>query len=83
MEALVERFGGVGNDALHVGLVGLDEINCGNVVNGLAILVDEGVEGDAVLAEVLDVDQRGEDVLAELVVDEDLVDLFVRGSGGV
>ena len=27
--------------------------------------------------------QEGEDVLAELVVDEDLVDLFVRGSGGV
>ena len=83
MEALVERFGRVRNDALHVGNVGLDEINRGNVVNRFSILVDEEVEGHAVLAEVLDVDQWGKDVLAELVVDEDLVDIFVRGSGGV
>lgn len=80
MEALVEGSRSVRNDALHVGLVRLNEIDSGNVVNGFAILVDEEVEGDAVLAEVLDVDQGGEDVLAELVVDEDLVHFLVGRS---
>jgi len=82
VEALVECFRRVRNDALHVGLVRLDEVHRRNVVNGLAILVDEEVEGYAVLAEVLDVDQGGENVLAELIVDEDLVHFLVGRAGG-
>jgi len=51
-------------------------------MHGFAILVDEEVERYAVLAEVLNVDQGGEDVLAELVVDEDLVHFLVGRAGG-
>lgn len=80
METLIERFGRVRNDALHIGLIRLNEINGRNIVNGFAIFVDEEVEGDAVFAKILDVDQRGENVLAELVVYEDLVDFLVRRS---
>lgn len=81
VEGIVERSGGVGGDAVNVGLSGSDEVDGGDVVDGLAVLVDEEVEGNAVLAEVLDVDQGREDVLAELVEDQDLVHLFVRRSG--
>lgn len=81
VEGIVERSGGIGSDAVNVGLSGSDEVDGGDVVDGLAVLVDEEVEGNAVLAEVLDVDQRREDVLAELVEDQDLVHLFVRRSG--
>lgn len=78
VEGVVERLGGVGDDPVDVGLSGLDEVDGGDVADGFAVLVDEEVEGDSVFAEILDVDERGEDVLAVLVVDQDLVDFLVR-----
>lgn len=80
MESVVEGTRGIGDDPLDVGRVGLHEVHGGDVVNRLPILVDEEVEGHAVLAQVLHVDQWGEDVLAELVVDQNLVCFFVRRS---
>lgn len=45
-----------------------------------SVLVNEKVKGYAMLAEVLNMDQRGKNVLAELVVDQYLVHLFVCGA---
>lgn len=81
VEGVVERSGSVGEDALHIGRRGLEEVDGGNVVNGIAILIKEKVEGDAMLTQVLDVDQRRQYILAEPIVDQDLVDLLVRRSG--
>lgn len=83
MESLVEGARRVGDDSLDVGLIWLNEVNGRDVVNGFAIFVDEEVEGDAVFTKVLDVDQRGEDVLAKLVVDQNLVRFFVCRSSCV
>ncbi|KAI8565829.1 hypothetical protein RHMOL_Rhmol03G0291800 [Rhododendron molle] len=55
LERIVERSGG-GGDEVDVGQNGLDEVDYGDVVDGLVVLVDEEVEGNAVLPEILDVD---------------------------
>lgn len=83
MKGIVERFRGVGNDPLDVEVIRADKIHSGDIVNGLAVFVDEEVEGNAVLAEVLHVDERRENVLAEFVVDQNLVHLFVCCSAWV
>lgn len=83
MKGVVQKLGGVGNDALDVGVGWLDKVDGRNVVDWFAILVDEEVEGDAVLAEVLYVDERRQYVLAETVVDEDLVHLLVGCPTGI
>ncbi|KAG5564854.1 hypothetical protein RHGRI_000897 [Rhododendron griersonianum] len=43
------ELGGGGGDEVDVGLSGLDEVDYGDIVDGLAVLVDEEVEGNAVL----------------------------------
>ena len=45
-----------------------------------SILVNEKVKGYTMLAEVFNMDQRGKDVLAELVVDQDLVHVFISST---
>lgn len=80
MQRIVKGIGGVGDDAVDIVGSRLNEVESGDVGDGLAVLVDEEVKGDAVLAEVLDVDEGREDVLAEAIVDQDLVDLLVVGS---
>lgn len=57
VEGVIEMARYVGGEALEVGGRGADEVDSGDVGNGLAILVDEEIEGDAMLAQVLDVDQ--------------------------
>lgn len=44
----------------------------------LPILIDEEIEGYAVLPKILHVDQWGKYVLAKLVVDQDLIHFLVR-----
>ena len=82
MEGIVEGIGGVEDDAADVVGSGLDEVEGRDVEDGLAVLVDEEVKGNAVLAEVLDVDEGRKDVLAEAIVDQDLVDLLVVAGAG-
>lgn len=77
MEAIIERAGGVSNDPLNVGMAGLDKVHSGNIVNGFAVLVNEEVKGHTMLTKVLNMDQWGEYVLAKLIIDQDLVHLFV------
>ena len=60
VEGCVERGGGVCGDAVGVGLGGAEEVDGGGVGDLLARLVDGEVEGDAVLAEVGDAEQRRE-----------------------
>lgn len=62
---------------MDVGLSGLNEVNSRDVADGFAVFVNEEVERDTVFTQILDVDQRRKDVLAELVVDQDLVDFLV------
>lgn len=80
VEGVIKRSGGVGHDALHVMRCRLEEVDGGDVVDGIPILIDEEIERDSVLPQILDVDQRREYILAESVVDQDLVDLLVRRS---
>lgn len=82
MKGIVEGIGGVKDDAAEVVGSWLDEVEGGDVGDGLAVLVDEEVKSDAVLAEVLDVDEGRKDVLAEAIVDQDLVDLLVVAGAG-
>lgn len=65
---------------MEVGGSRADEVDGGDVGDGLARFVDEEEESDAVLAEVFDVDERRENVLGRFVVDQDLVYLFVCHS---
>lgn len=58
MERIIKRVRGVGNDALNVEVSRSDEIDSRNIVNGLAILVNEEIESNAVLTEILHVNQR-------------------------
>lgn len=57
MEGVVQRARCVGDDPLEVVVGGLNEVHGGDVVNGVAILVDEEVECDTVFAKILDMDQ--------------------------
>lgn len=82
MERVVEGPRGVGDDAVHIWRGGLEEVDSWDVVDGIAILIKEEVEGDTMLTQVLDVDQGGEYVLAKSVVDQDLVDVLVCGTSG-
>lgn len=83
MECVIESSGGVGDDTLNVMRRRLEEVHRGDIVHRVPILVEEEVEGDAMLAQVLDMDERREYVLAKPVVDQDLVHLFVSVSTGV
>lgn len=83
MKGIVEGIGGVKDDAAEVVGSWLDVVEGGDVRDGLAVLVDEEVKSDAVLAEVLDVDEGRKDVLAEAIVDQDLVDLLVVAGAGI
>lgn len=82
VEGVVKRSGGVRDDALHVMRRGLEEVYGGDVVYGIAILINEEIEGDAMLTQVLNVDQWRQYVLAKSIVDQHLVDLLVRRSSG-
>jgi hypothetical protein len=84
VEGCVERGGGVCGDAVGVGLGGTEEVDGGGVGDLLARLVDGEVEGDAVLAEVSDAEQRREQREAEGVQHQDLVHLLflLRGRAG-
>lgn len=78
VEGVVEGDRGIAGDAADVGRGGLEEVDGGNVGDRLAIrLIDEEVKGDSVLSKVLNMDQRGENVSAELVHDQDLVNLLL------
>lgn len=59
MEGIIKRLGGISNDTLYIKMGGLDEVDSRNIMDGLAILIDKEVEGNAVFTEVLDVNQRG------------------------
>lgn len=59
VKIIVKRAGGIGNDPLNIGRGGLEEIDGRDVMDGLAVLVDEEVKGNPMFAQILDVDQRG------------------------
>lgn len=80
MEGVIERSGGVGDDSLQVLRRRLEEVDGRYIVDGIPILINEKIEGDSVLAQILDMDQGREYVLAESVVDQDLVNLLVGRS---
>lgn len=77
MEAIIEQAGGVSNDPLNVGMAGLDKVDCRHIRDGFSVLVNEEEKGHTMLSKVLNMDQWGEDVLAILIIDQDLIDLFV------
>lgn len=80
MEGIVKRSGAVGDDVLNVLRRRTEEVDGGDVVDGIPILIDEEIERDSVLPQILNVDQRRQYILAESVVDQDLVDLLVCRS---
>lgn len=43
LEGIVERSRGIGDDSLNVEVSGLDEVDGGDIVDRLAVLVDEEV----------------------------------------
>lgn len=78
MEGIIEPSGGVSDDALHILRRRAEEVDGGDVVDGIPILIDEEIERDSVLPQILNVDQRRQYILAESVVDQDLVNLLIR-----
>lgn len=80
VEGVVEAAAGVGGDPFNVVGSGTDEVDGGDVGHLLSLLVDAEVEGDAMLPEVVDADQRREDAATEGIHDQDLVHLLVRAS---
>lgn len=78
MEGIIKPSGGVSDDALHVLRRRTEEVDGGDVVDGIPILIDEEIERDSVLPQILNVDQRRQYILAESVVDQDLVNLLIR-----
>lgn len=82
MEGVVKPSGSVGDNTMHVVRRRLEEVDGGDVVHRIPILIKEKVEGDSMLTQVLNVDQWGQYILAESIVDQDLVDLLVRRSTG-
>ena len=75
MVRLVEPRGEVGADARDVVRGRPDEVHGRHVVDGLPLVVQTQVQGDAVPAELVDANQRGDHVEAVAIHHQDLVHL--------
>ena len=77
MEVIVDGIRGIRDDSFNVLLGRFYKVNSRNIRDWFAVFIDKEVEGHTMLAEILHMDQRGQNVLTELVINQYLVNFLI------